>query len=81
VADGRHAWWLKFSRSDRQEGVILGVTAENSQISHALWVEQIREFTFLFFWIHGNGVLMFPIRRKRLPHVYYETAAANGLAG
>jgi hypothetical protein len=33
VAGSRHVWWLKFGGIDRQEGAILGVSAEISQIS------------------------------------------------
>ena len=36
TAGYRHVGWLKFGRTDRQEGAILGVSAEISQIADAL---------------------------------------------
>ena len=32
AAGSRHAWWLEFSRNDRRERAILGVSAGISQI-------------------------------------------------
>jgi len=47
AAGGRHAWWLKFSRIDRWEGAILGVSAEISQISDAPGLDDVVNI-FLF---------------------------------
>ena len=48
VAGSRHAWWLEFSRNDRRERSILGVSGGISQISGVPGLDGVVNI-FLFF--------------------------------